>query len=237
MCIRDSLINLAQYDAQLDAEFRTWIERLVRVEWADGSVIAEDERRANNHGRMAGASRVAVAVYLGDEEEITAAAQVFRGLLGDREAYDGFKFNRGLSWQADPTQPVGINPMGASKQGLVIDGALTEEMRRGCDFHIPPCHTGYPWEALQGIVVEANILYRQGYDVWNWEDQAILRAVQFLDRLQQLYPHQTWWAERDDNWVPWLINAVYGTHFPTAEPRNMGKNMGWTDWTHGPPGR
>jgi hypothetical protein len=125
---------------------------------------------------------------------------------------------------------VGINPVGATKDGFVIDEALPEEMRRGCAFQIPPCHTGYPWGALQGIVVEAMILYRQGYDVWSWEDKAILRAVQFLYDLHLQYPEAGWWAKEDDTWVPWVVNNVYGTDFPT-EPAQIGKNMGWTDWT------
>lgn len=228
------LIDLAQYDPELDAEFREWIAELITIEWKDGSVVSEDERRANNHGRMAGAARAAVAVYLGDEQALARTARVFRGFLGDREAYAGFRYNRGLSWQSDPFSPVGINPAGAMKQGLLLDGALTEEMRRGCKFRVPPCHTGYPWEGLQGVVVEANILHRQGFDVWHWEDNAILRAVQFMAYLQQEYPHQQWWAERDDTWIPWLINAAYGAEFPTTEAYHMGKNMGWTDWTHAP---
>lgn len=230
--IAADLIGLAQYDPQLDAEFRAWIEGLLREEWPDGSLVSEDERRANNHGRMAGASRAAVAVYLGDEEELSRAAMIFKGMLGDREIYTGFDFDEDVSWQADPALPVGINPPGAVKEDLAIGGALPEEMRRGCSFQLPPCPTSYPWEALQGIVVEANILHRQGFDVWEWQDQAILRAVQFLYELQQEYEDDPWWAEGDDTWVPWLINDVYSTDFPTDVAR-MGKNMGWTDWTHG----
>lgn len=233
--IAADLIDLAGYDRQLDAEFRSWIEGLLHEEWPDGSLVSEDETRANNHGRVAGASRAAVAAYVDDREEVARTAMVFKGFLGDREIYTGFDFDRDLSWQADADRPVGINPHGAVKEGFVIDGALPEEMRRGCSFQDPPCPTSYPWGSLQGIAVEANILYRQGYDVWNWEDQAILRSVQFLHDLQQTYEDQPWWAEGDDTWVPWLINDAYDTDFPTEEA-NIGKNMGWTDWTHAPVG-
>lgn len=231
--IAADLIELAQYDPGLDAEFRTWMEELIHVEWNDGSVVSEDERRANNHGRMAGGSRAAVAAYLGDSEELSRTAMVFKGFLGDREIYAGFDYPFDLSWQADPSQPVGINPPGVVKEGFEINGALPEEMRRGCSFQLPPCQTNYPWEGLQGIVVEANILHRQGFDVWNWEDQAILRSVQFMHDLQQAYQDTAWWAEGDDTWIPWLINDVYGTDFPTDEA-DIGKNMSWTDWTHAP---
>ena len=102
--------------------------------------------------------------------ELERTAQVLKGFLGDRESYAAFDFPKDLSWQVGPTRPVSINPAGATKNGLTIDGALTEEMRRGCPFQIPPCPTAYPWEGLQGIIVDAMILYRRGYDVWNWEE-------------------------------------------------------------------
>jgi hypothetical protein len=176
--IAADLIELGDYDAQLDTKFRSWIDGLRYVQWEDLSLIANDERRVNNHGRVAGASRAAVAVYLKDQSELERTAQVFKGFLGDRNIYAGLDdFEKDLSWQAEPSRPVGINPVGATKNGFLIDGALPEEMRHGCPFQIPPCPTGYPWGALQGIVVEAMILYRQGYDVWNWDDQAILRMV------------------------------------------------------------
>jgi hypothetical protein len=231
--IAADLINLAEFDPSLDSTFRQWIGRLRHQEWSDGSMVANDIQRANNHGRMAGASRAAIAVYLDDREDLEQTARVFQGFLGDREMYAGFSFSRDLSWQSDPEEPVGINPVGGTKEGLVLDGALTEEMRRGCSLQTPPCPTNYPWEGLQGILVEAVILHRQGYDVWNWEDRAILRAVQFLYGLHVAYPDDGWWATGDDRWIPWLVNAVYGASFPT-EPARRGKNMAWTDWTHPP---
>lgn len=231
--IAADLIELGAYDAQLEMEFRAWIDGLRYEEWEDGSLVYIDEIQANRDGRIAGASRAAVAAYLGDESELARAAQVYKGFLGDRDTYWGFRFSNDLSWQEDPLQPVGINPMGAARGESRIDGALPEEMQRGCSLRSSPCPTSAPWLSLQGIVVEAMILYRQGYDVWNWEDQAILRAVQFLYDLHVTYPEAGWWAKGDDRWVVWLINSVYGTDFPVQAAR-IGKNMGWTDWTHAP---
>jgi hypothetical protein len=165
-----------------------------------------------------------VAVYLGDAAELERTAQVFKGWLGDREAYAGFTY-RELWWQCDPAQPVGINPKGCTRAGHSIDGAQPEEMRRGGPFQWPPVETGYAWEGLQGALVQAEILQRAGYPAWEWEDQALLRAVQFLYNIG-------WEAEGDDRWQMWLINYVYGTAFPTVTPVSAGKNMGWTDWTH-----
>jgi hypothetical protein len=78
---------------------------------------------------------------------------------------------------------------------------------------------------LQGSVVAAEILHRAGYDVWQWQDQAILRAAQFLYELE-------WSPNRDDEWTQWVLDSRYDTDFADTEAVNPGKNMGWTSWTH-----
>jgi len=221
--IAADLVNLPAEEDE-DRRFRSWL-RQVLTEPLDGStLISTHETRPNNWGTHAGASRVGVALYLGDNEELERAAKVFKGWLGDRDAYTGFDYGK-LYWQADPDNPVGINSTGTTKEGFSIDGALPEEMRRGGKFHWPPRETGYAWEAMQGALVEAELLYRAGYDAWQWEDKALLRAAKFLNMID-------WQPEGDDEWLPWLINHAYGTDFPAKTPARPGKNMGWTDWTH-----
>ncbi|MFN8187683.1 MAG: Ig-like domain-containing protein [Gaiellales bacterium] len=222
------LIDLASFDAARDAQFRTWLAGVRHEVFSDGSLISNDENRANNHGRVAGGSRVAVAAYLGDAVDLARAAQVFKGWLGDRSSYASFKYGD-LSWQADPALPVGINPPGAVKDGHAIGGAMPEEMRRGCSFRWPPCPTGYPWGGLQGALIEAEVLFRSGYDAFAWESQALRRAAQFILDLDQALGG--WWATGDDTWQPWFVNFAYGTAFPTRDAA-IGKTMGWTDWTH-----
>jgi hypothetical protein len=119
------------------------------------------------------------------------------------------------------------------RDGESIDGVIPDDMRRGCAFQFPPCPTGYPWEALQGATVQAEILSRQGYDAWNWQDQALRRAVQFLHDLDARYGG--WWVSNDDEWNVWLVNSAYGTSFTTESPAGLGKIMAWTDWTHATP--
>ncbi|MFQ5857928.1 MAG: alginate lyase family protein [Anaerolineae bacterium] len=222
--IAADLINLAA-DPEQDKVFRAWL-RDTLTETLDGRTLqSTHEVRPNNWGTFAGASRAAVAVYLGDTAELERSAQVFKGWLGDRNAYAGFRYRSDLSWQADQENPVGIVPPGAVKQGYSIDGALPEEMRRGGEFQWPPQETGYPWGALQGALVLAEILHRAGYPAWEWGDRALLRAAQFLYDID-------WEPEGDDEWQPWLINHAYSTAFPATTPARPGKNMGWTDWTH-----
>jgi hypothetical protein len=120
---------------------------------------------------------------------------------------------------------VAVNPTGCVKQGHSLDGALPEEMRRGGRFRWPPKYTNYAWGALQGALVQAEILSRAGYPAWEWQDQALRRAAEFLHDLD-------WEPEADDAWQPWLLNFAYGTRYPTDSPARPGKNMGWTDWTH-----
>ena len=228
--IAADLIDLKSYNAANDQRFRAWLSA-VRKETLDGkTLIATHEERPNNWGTHAGASRVAADMYLGDTADLNRAATVFKGWLGDRSAYAGFDFGD-LSWQANPSAPVGINPAGATKSGHSIDGAFPDDMRRGCGFQWPPCYTNYPWGAMEGASVQARLLSRAGFDSWNWSNKAMFRATQFLYNLNREVGG--WWAESDDEWQPWVINKAYGTSFPAATPAHPGKNMGWTDWTLG----
>jgi hypothetical protein len=216
--------DLVVLDPASDSRFRPWLRSVLTEKLEGRTLISTHEDRPNNWGTHAGAARAAVAVYLDDRAQLARTAAVFKGYLGDRSSYASFSF-RDLSWQADPKKPVGINPPGAVRDGHSIDGALPDDMRRGTDFQWPPQRTGYPWEALQGAVVQAEILHRAGYAAWEWQDRALLRAVEFLYRIG-------WTPEGDDEWIPWVINDRYGTNFPARTPARFGKTMGWTDWTH-----
>jgi hypothetical protein len=227
------LIDLRHYDADKDRRFRQWLARVrtEKLKPADNpTLIATHELRPNNWGTHAGASRIAADVYLGDRSDLARAASVFKGWLGDRRVYHGFRFGDS-SWQADPKAPVGVNPRGATKDGHSIDGALPDDMRRGCGLRFPPCPTLYPWEAMQGAVVQAELLSRQGYDAWNWGDQALRRAAVFLYGLKDRYGAAEWGAPEGNAWIPWLLNARYGTRFPVTSPAEPGKGMAFTDWT------
>jgi hypothetical protein len=228
--IAADLIELGNYDAALDGRFRSWLSAVRTEDLGGDTLIATSEQRPNNWGTMAGASRVAADAYLGDTADLDRAATVFRGWLGDRSAYSGFKFGD-MSWQVDPGRPVGVQPAGATKDGLDIDGALADDMRRGCALQTPPCPTDYAWEGLQGVVVEARLLSRRGYDAFGWQSSAVLRAVEFLRRLDQVYGG--WWASADDTWQPWIVNSAYGTSLPEQSPSSPGKIMAWTDWALG----
>ena len=225
--IAADVIDLKNFDVALDTSFRAKIRSLLTTSTSGGpgSLIECHEDRPNNWGTHCGASRAAVAAYLGDTTALARVAQVFKGWLGDRSSYSGFSYGE-LDWQCNSSAPVGINPTGCMNSGHSIDGVLPDDERRAGGFTWPPPKENYVWEALQGAVVEAIILKRAGYDVFTWENQALRRAVQWLHS-QANFP-----AVGEDTWIPHLINYYYGTQFPAPVPTSPGKNMGWTDWTH-----
>lgn len=226
--------DLVGLDPGEDLRFRDWLAGLRTKVLSDGrSLVTCHETRPNNWGTMCGASRVAASAYLGDRTDLARAAAVFKGYLGDRSAYAGFDFGD-RSWQADDAAPVGINPRGAVRTGVSIDGALPDDMRRAGGFTTGcPERFGYAWEALQGAVVEAEILHRQGYDAWGWQDQALRRALAYLYDLGIRCPAATdEVTSGDDRFTAWIVNNAYGTRFAAASPAEFGKIMGWTDWTH-----
>jgi hypothetical protein len=228
--IAADVINLPAIDPALDMRLRGWLHGLRTANLDGDTLVSTHELRPNNWGTMAGAARIAASAYVGDTADLQRAATVFRGWLGDRGAYTGFEFGD-LSYQADPANPVAVGPPGATRDGLSVDGALADDMRRGCALSAIPCHTDYAWEAMQGAVVQAELLWRAGYDAWGWQSQALLRAARYLLSLDARLGG--WWAEADDTWQPWLLNHAYRAGLPTTSPSSPGKVMAWTDWTHG----
>lgn len=209
-----------------DLMFKGWLRACLIEDLQGLTLVSTHEKRPNNWGTHAGASRVAVAAYLGDTAELDRCAKVFRGWLGDRSGYIGFSFGD-LWWQADQASPVGINPRGAQIAGHSVDGVLPDDQRRAGGFTWPPPKENYVYEALQGALVQAVILSRAGYDAWNWQDKALLRAFDWL-HVEASFP-----AAGDDTWQPHVVNYYYGRSFPAPVPASPGKNVGWTDWTHG----
>lgn len=209
-----------------DSRFRNWLRNVLSHRFRSGKTLRSvHAQRPNNWGTLAGASRLAVAVYLGDKAEIRECAEIFKGWLGDRHIYSGFRF-KDRSWQANPRKPVGINPVGASKNGHNIDGVLPDDQRRGGPFAWPPPKENYVYTALQGAVLQAMLLQRCGYKAWEWEGQALLRAFEWLYHVANYPP------AGDDKWMVFVINRAYDASLPEKPVLKRGKNVGWTDWTH-----
>lgn len=204
--------------------------------WLSDSLVREGRSRAGidtleesalrdptNHGAHARASVLAVARRLGDDRLVAQIAARFHDWLG-RSSHD-FEW-RERDWQSDPERPRGINPPGAVIEGVDVDGVLPEEQRRSGGFAVPAPRESYVWEGYQGAIATAELLHRAGYEPWQWEDAALRRAIEWL------YDVNDFPAEGDDRWIPWLVNARYGTDLPAETPARPGKAIGFTDWTH-----
>ena len=217
--------DLVGLPKELDHRFRRYLQEVRQLRLSGRTLVSTHEDRPNNWGTHAGASRIAVALYLGDEEDLRRSARVFKGWLGDQEAYSSFSFGD-LAWQANPKEPLGINPAGTTLQGYSVDGVLPDDQRRGGVFQWPPPKENYVYEALQGALLQAILLHRAGYDdVWEWSDSALLRAFEWLHEVAG-YP-----AEGDDRWQVWVVNHFYERSFPTSGT-TPGKGFGFADWLY-----
>ena len=78
----------------------------------------------------------------------------------------------------------------------------------------------YVYEALQGAMVQAVLLTRAGYDAFNWENQALLRA--FLFEMNVV----GYLAEGDDTWMPHLVIYFYGPVLPASEEHARERTSG-----------
>jgi hypothetical protein len=206
--------------------FQSWLRNVLAANLQGQTLRSSHETRPNNWGTHCGATRAAIVRYLGDATELERAARLFKGWLGDRNTYADFSYGA-LDWQADITAPVGVNPLGAMLNGHSVDGVLPDDQRRAGGFVWPPPKENYVYEALQGALAQAIILHRAGYDVWNWQDQALLRSFKWLYN-QAAFP-----VDGDDEWLPHIINHYYKMNFPAPVPSAPGKNAGWTDWLYG----
>ncbi|MEH6588778.1 MAG: alginate lyase family protein [Halioglobus sp.] len=208
-------------------KFDAWLRAMREQEFQGRTLRSTHEDRPNNWGTHAGASRLAVAIYLGDRLEVERAAWVFRGYIGDPSGWHDFKFGESW-WQPDNVcSEYGINPAGAQIGQHPIGGVLPDDLRRGGPFRWPPPKENYVYEALQGAVAQAVMLERQGMPAWDWGDKALLRAFEWL------HEHADFPATGDDTWIPHVVNRAYGTRFPAPVPTRPGKGTGFADWTHG----
>lgn len=220
-------------------DYEAWLDTATTTTFDDGKTIRSTHRlKPNNWGTHAGAACAARAIYLNDTTEINNTVDVFKGWLGDRAVYSGFTLWGGLCYQANQAEPVGINPLGSTISGFTADGILPDDQRRafgqddqGCIFDLdPPEQVNYTYEALQGTIVTAALLQKAGFSAFNWSDQAVKRAYAWL------YGPCNFPATGDDKFQLPLVDYYLGTTYwsQAGNPAvGTGKNMAWTDWTHG----
>jgi hypothetical protein len=252
------MIGLPSLNATLNGQFRAFLAGPVRTTvLGNRTLISTHEDRPNNFGTHAGAARLAIAAYIGDDQDWARCVKVFRGWLGDRSAYAEFDYGT-LSWQFDENDPVGINRVGATKpvggEERDIDGVLPDDQRRNGDFQWPPPRTAYVYEALQGAVLQAIIIHHASRGImgpalnpFSWNDKALLRAYLWLndpDRgnfiVNGVYEPVEGWdtgPETDDYWQIAAVKKRYGSDasaLPTiASGHEIGKAFGFAHWFAG----
>lgn len=238
--IAADLIDLDSYDAAADNEFRAWLGPIrttnigTHGRWK--AITFTCENATSNWGTFACASRIAASIYLGDTADVDRAASILRAYFGDRSAYPAnapgrngyFQHTEGYqsSWSCADSIWMGINP-DCVKSGVNISGALVEDASRGggcCVLRGDGIM--YSWEALQGLFLSAELLYRTGNygNPYTWSNNALQRALDFMQR-------SGWSVTNPAKYVPWLANARYGTSYPTTTGGN-GRIMSWGDWLY-----
>ncbi len=235
--IAADLIDLKRFDAAADNEFRSWLSAIRTTEigthgrWRTLTFTCENA--AANWSAFACASRIAASVYLGDTADVDRAANIIRAVFGERSAYppdapgrNGYFAHASsydASWACDDANWIAINPS-CAKNGINIDGAIVEDASRGGGCCVLQGDgMMYSKESLQGFFFSAEMLYRTGRygNPYNWSNQALKRALDFMQR--------SGWEFI--TYVPWLANDRYGTSYPQPEKGN-GRIMSWGDWLY-----
>ena len=238
--ISADLIDLKNYDFVADTEFRIWLTAIrttnigIHGRWK--AITYTCENAAGNWNTFACASRIAASIYLGDMADVDRASAIIRAFFGERAYYPAnapgrysyFQHTAGYqaSWACADTTWTGINPT-CTKSGINIDGVLVEDASRGGGCCVLQGDgIMYSWEALQGLFVSTELLYRTGRygNPYGWSNQALKRALDFMQR-------SGWGISNAAKYVPWIANARYGTSYATAA-NTTGRIMSWGDWLY-----
>ena len=227
--IAADLIDFKNYRPSDDLQFRSWLYSMRTRDFDGRTLISCHEDRPNNWGTMCGGSRIAADLYLKDNLELQKAIQVFKGYLGDRSSYSGFKFaTNAFSFMCDSQNPRPVNPTGCIKNGHDLSGAPVDDIQRAGPYKWPPGFTDYAWGGFSAAIAQAEMLHRAGYDSYNWESQAILRGTRFLKDIVNFSQSNA------TTWTTWVVNRAYGTNYTVASTSISNRLISYTDWTHAP---
>jgi hypothetical protein len=194
------------------------------------SMVRCNNERAHNWGAFASAARVSIDIYLNDQTDLAVAVSRLKRWLG--ESSEGLRWQPSadfdLSYACIPSSSAWTAVNGSSC-GLKKDGMLVEDISRSAASFSTYDSTGiaYTMEGLQGQLLAAILLERQGYDVFNWGDQALRRAMDWLQREGKPFGNNSS-VEKHISWIP---RYFYQKSYSTT-PSNMGRTLGFTDWLY-----
>lgn len=235
--------DFIRLDGTDDATFRSWLSALRTREfpahgrWISLEVTHEDS--ANNWGAWAGAALIATARYLGDTEDLERRVRVVKGFLGDRTQWNDFRGQdekNGVlgaderAWACNDSPTAWLPTNGTcSKNGVNLDGAFPSDASRGGPVQWPVPSTGvmYHSETVAAMLIQLELLYQAGYDLWSYRQNAMRRAGDFLAR-------SNGWNNFYVNYGnSWLANRRLGTSYPQLTPTASRMLIGY-DWLWGP---
>lgn len=230
------LIGLRSFDGTADRRFRSWLDELRtrRVNDADSSLADAEPLDHSNWGAYIGAAMTAANLYLADRAAIANSAEILRGWVGERDGRQDWVYDtdrHDYSWEChypDVDRYLPVNPKGCERDGFVIDGIIPIDMQRGGGFRVPPKHTQYPRESLQGRTIEAELLHRAGYDSYAWADAGLLRIARRFLALTEF--NRDWYEPAMGCY--WILAARTGESLPLEEPAT-GRAVAGVDWTFG----
>lgn len=232
-----------------ETDFRAFLMDMLTLRIGSHSTwgyIRETHRDSdNNWGSWAGASRIAADLYLGDQaSDLAEAANCTKGFFGDRTAWSQFKGQTSneepgvLTWACVPTM-AGYTPVNGTctLSGINVDGAVPKDIwREATPLTWPPPAKGasYQMETIAGTMLQAELLYRNGYPtIYNASNQALRRMAGLISRSGNS-GGVGWNPGRVQFHTPWLLNRRYaGLNLPTV-PAQYGRSLGFTDWLYGP---
>lgn len=172
---------------------------------------------SNNWGTFALASITAADAYLGDSANLGRDWSIFKG-YGDNT----WTFRHTSSYQAvwSCPAPYAINPASCTTSNK--EGAAVEDASRTAY----PTLGGYPAEAAQGYVVQAELLARAGYPAWTTGTAQVCRNAAWRGRLANINHSSA------DYYVTWVTNKRCGFSQAT-KAAGYGRVFGFTDWLFG----
>jgi hypothetical protein len=221
-----------------ETTFRSWLS-VIRTKVIGGhsvwnSLENTQRRSANNWGAHAGAARIAASLYLGDTDDVSQAARIAQGFLGDRTKYTSFTENLGsedLSWACGSASTYTPINKACTKSGINVDGGIVADISRGGSLRWPPAPLGisYQVESIAAMGIQLELLSRNGYgSAWSWSSSALKRAAQLVQR-SAASGGDGWNESSASSQIPWLLNLRYGKFLPTRSVA-LGRGIGFASW-------
>jgi hypothetical protein len=226
----------------------TWLQFLQRIRttvipgnsrWVTLEGTSADT--CSNWGNYALGSHLAVSYALNDTGAIQRDVGIFKRVLGDISspaspfhATAGYSYNsNGATWDMTPTLLRGINPSSTTDNR---DGAIIEDALRGSKSPSNPCcmvdsaAVSYQEESLDGILSTAQLLRAHDVDLTTFENSAMKRAFAFY------IGHGGPSTFSVSRYLPYAINYLYGTTYPTQTEDRPYRHMGYGSWLFTGPG-